>query len=63
MPAIIDVRYTLGAILLGCFIAVACVACLHFSLLSLTNTASSTTQILGSCGIPGMHLLPDVPSR
>jgi hypothetical protein len=30
MPAIIDVRYSLGAILIGCFIAVACVVCPHF---------------------------------
>jgi hypothetical protein len=36
MPAIIDVRATLGAVLIGCFIAIACVAHTQRSLTGLS---------------------------
>ncbi len=65
MPATIDVKTTLGAVLIGCFIAIACVAHTQRSLTRLTCVARflirvRVTQTLWSCFFSGMHLLSAV---
>ena len=62
MPAIIDVRFSLGAILIGCFIAVACVHP-HFPCAFADPVPLPATQIVWDCGFPGVPLLPAVFNR
>lgn len=60
MPAIIDVKASLGAVLIGCFVAIAYAVHPHLLFVPLL-TRVSVVQVLGSCGLSSMHLLPTVP--
>ena len=60
MPAIIDVEASLGALLIGCFVAILCVSRPHLAPLPF-QTRASVTQTLRICNLPGFHLLSAVP--